>query len=44
LTDPAEIELWLTGEWKDAKQLPRSYPSDAMMLLPRERAEELTLF
>jgi putative SOS response-associated peptidase YedK len=39
LTEPAEIELWLTAEWKDAKRLQRPFPSDAMMM-PLERAEE----
>jgi putative SOS response-associated peptidase YedK len=40
LTEQAEVELWLTAEWKDAKQLQRPFPPDAMMLLPLERAEE----
>lgn len=43
LTEPAEIERWLTAEWKDAKQLQRPLPSDAMMLVPVVRAEEATL-
>lgn len=43
LTEPAEIELWLTAEWKEAKQLQRPFPSDAMMLLPLERDEEAIL-
>ncbi|WP_327437192.1 SOS response-associated peptidase family protein [Sinorhizobium meliloti] len=42
LTEPAKIALWLTAEWKDAKQLQRPYSSDAMMLPPLERAEEPT--
>lgn len=43
-TEPAEIDLWLTAEWKEAKQLQRPYSSDTMILLPLERAEEPTLF
>ncbi|PLU71384.1 DUF159 family protein, partial [Sinorhizobium medicae] len=40
LTEPAEIELWLTAEWKDAKQLQRPFPSDATTLLPLEDAQQ----
>ncbi|MBP2236608.1 putative SOS response-associated peptidase YedK [Sinorhizobium kostiense] len=43
LTEPAEIELWLTAEWKEAKELQRPFPSDAMMLQPVERDEEAIL-
>ncbi len=43
LTEPAEIELWLTAEWKEAKELQRPFPSDAMMLQPLERDEEAIL-
>ncbi len=43
LTEPAEIELWLTAEWKEANELLRPFPSDAMMLLPLERDEAAIL-
>ncbi|MBP2238778.1 putative SOS response-associated peptidase YedK [Sinorhizobium kostiense] len=43
LTEPAEIELWLTAEWKDARQLQRPYPSGGMLLLTTERVGEPSL-
>jgi putative SOS response-associated peptidase YedK len=38
LTEPAEIELWMNGEWKDARALQRPFPAERMMLLPVEQA------
>ena len=40
LTDPAEIELWLTADWKNAKTLQRPYPIEQMTLLPAESTSE----
>lgn len=40
LTDPEEIELWLTADWKDAKALQRPFPAEAMTLLPVEQQTE----
>lgn len=34
LTTDAEIDLWMTGEWQDAKVLQRPFPDEAMVLLP----------
>ena len=34
LTEPEEIELRLTADWKDAKALQRPFPAEAMTLLP----------
>ena len=36
LTEPEEIELWLTADWKDARMLQRPYPAERMTLLPVE--------
>ena len=40
LTDPAEIELWLTADWKDARTLQRPFPTERMTLLPVETPSE----
>lgn len=37
VTEPAEIELWLNAEWKDARTLQRPLPADRMVLLPVEQ-------
>jgi pimeloyl-ACP methyl ester carboxylesterase len=47
LTEPEEIELWLTADWRDAKALQRPFPAEAMTLLPVEQTEagqQATLF
>lgn len=44
LTEPAEIELWLTADWKDARTLQRPYPAERMILLPVESTAEPLLF
>lgn len=48
LTEPEEIELWLTADWKDAKALQRPFPAEAMTLLPvgqqTEAGQQATLF
>lgn len=43
LTDPAEIELWLIAEWKDAKALQRPFSAERMTLLPVETTQESSL-
>ncbi|MGK9286548.1 hypothetical protein [Sinorhizobium meliloti] len=47
LTEPEEIELWPTADWKDAKALQRPFPAEAMTLLPVDQTEagqQATLF
>ena len=48
LTEPEEIELRLTADWKDAKALQRPFPAEAMALLPvgqqTEAGQQATLF
>lgn len=39
LTSEADIELWMTGDWEQAKALQRPYPNDAMAVLPVQKAE-----
>ncbi|MDX0442483.1 SOS response-associated peptidase [Sinorhizobium medicae] len=38
LTEPAEIELWMNADWKDARVLQRPFQAERMMLLPVEQA------
>ena len=48
LTETAEIEIWLSADWKEAKALQRTYPAEAMTLLPFEpetkAGQQATLF
>lgn len=48
LTKPAEIEIWLSADCKEAKALQRPYPAEAMTLLPLEpetkEVQQATLF
>ncbi|MFQ6160993.1 SOS response-associated peptidase family protein [Sinorhizobium meliloti] len=48
LTEPEEIELRLTADWKDAKALQRPFPAEAVTLLrvgqQTEAGQQATLF
>ncbi|MFQ6185150.1 hypothetical protein ACLMJV_24785 [Sinorhizobium meliloti] len=48
LTEPEEIELRLTADWKDATALQRPFPAEAVTLLrvgqQTEAGQQATLF